>query len=190
VTTTERLFCTECGTVIPEEAKFCQGCGQPVRAGAAVLPTGAPKKKALRAWWRRRGGWKWWIIGLVVLIVVAVMLRRKPETVEARSVACYAAGSCVAVGWYEDNSRQFQAMIVSETHGVWGEASEVTLPANASSKPRAYLESVACTASRSCVAVGRYTDSSGNAEAMSLSETHGVWGGATEVTLPANARTR
>ena len=130
------------------------------------------------------------MLGLVVLIVIGVLLRRKPETVAARSVACYAAESCVAVGWYEDNSGQYQAMIVSETHGVWGQASEVMLPPHAGSRPGAYLESVACTASDSCVAVARYTDKSGELEAMVLSETNGVWGGATEVTLPANARTR
>lgn len=102
-------------------------------------------------------------------------------------VACPASGSCVAVGDYE-NPFNGQAIVVSETAGVWSQASEVTLPANAASNPHASLKGIVCPASGSCVAVGEYQDeSSGNSQAMVVSETDGVWGQATEITPPVNA---
>jgi hypothetical protein len=41
------------------------------------------------------------------------------------SVACTSAGNCVAVGFYTDSSgsKDRQAMVASETSGVWGQAS-------------------------------------------------------------------
>jgi hypothetical protein len=102
-------------------------------------------------------------------------------------VACPAAGSCVAVGSYVETSGEWQAMVLSEKHGVWGQASEIAPPANAASDPSPKLNAVACQASGSCVAVGEYEDSSHHRPVMIVSETGGVWGQAIEVSLPSNA---
>ncbi len=81
-------------------------------------------------------------------------------------------------------------MVVGETGGVWGQASEITLPSNASTNqdPEADLRSVACPTSGSCVAVGGYNDTVGEREEMGVSETGGVWGQVTQITPPANAK--
>jgi hypothetical protein len=48
-------------------------------------------------------------------------------------------------------------MVVTETKGVWGRASELTLPSGAEPKGQlAALDSVACTSPGRCVAVGTY----------------------------------
>ena len=112
------------------------------------------------------------------------------------SVACTGPGSCVAVGYYTDTngSNDYQAMVATETSGVWGQASEATLPSGANTaagKQYAALDSVACTGPGSCVAVGYYTDTNGSNDyqAMVATETSGVWGQASEATLPSGANT-
>jgi cytochrome c551/c552 len=104
------------------------------------------------------------------------------------AVACSAAGSCVGIGEYWDRSTKTEeAMVVTETGGKWAGASQITLPANAGGKPESRLDSVVCVASRPCVAVGRYTDSSGSQEAMVAEEPGAVWGQASQIVAPANA---
>jgi hypothetical protein len=105
----------------------------------------------------------------------------------APSVSCTESGDCAAVGHYIKEDGGEAAMAVTETGGVWGKASEITLPAKAASNPEASLSSVACPAARSCVAHGEYTDEDGDRKAMVAEETGGVWGTASEIELPANA---
>jgi hypothetical protein len=103
-------------------------------------------------------------------------------------VACSAAGSCVGIGEYWDRSTKTEeAMVVTETGGKWAQASQIALPANAGSKPESRLDSVVCVTSGPCVAVGRYTDSSGDREAMVAGESGGVWSPASEIQAPSNA---
>jgi hypothetical protein len=103
------------------------------------------------------------------------------------SVACTEPGACVAVGHYRTEGGSEAAMVVTETTGVWGTASELELPANAASDPQALLTSVVCPTAGSCVARGEYSNEAGDREAMVAEETDGVWGPARNVELPANA---
>jgi Putative Ig domain len=112
------------------------------------------------------------------------------------SVTCTSPGNCVGVGQYTDSNGtgDYQAMVATETGGVWGQASKLTLPsgANTSSGGQyAALNSVNCTSQGNCVAVGNYTDTNGteNLQAMIATETDGVWGQAGKLTLPAGANT-
>jgi hypothetical protein len=102
------------------------------------------------------------------------------------SLACASAGNCVAVGTYDDSSTYEEAMVVPDSGGVWGTASEVTLPAHATN-PQAFLQTVACGSVGNCVGVGGYKDASSYPQAMLVGESGGVWGSASEVTLPAHA---
>jgi hypothetical protein len=102
------------------------------------------------------------------------------------SLACASAGNCVAVGTYDDASTYQEAMVVPDSGGVWGTASEVTLPAHATN-PQAFLQTVACGSVGNCVGVGGYKDGSSYPQAMLVGESGGVWGTASEVTLPAHA---
>ena len=108
------------------------------------------------------------------------------------SVACTSPGNCVAVGQYRDNNEgdDYQAMVATETSGVWGQASELTLPSGANTvaeEQYAILDSVTCTSPGDCVAVGGYNDSSNDGQAMVAIEMSGVWGQASELTLPSGA---
>jgi|HubBroStandDraft_6_1064221.scaffolds.fasta_scaffold62365_3 hypothetical protein len=100
------------------------------------------------------------------------------------SVGCPRSGQCFAVGHDETGSSGSNAVVAGASGGVWGQAREIAPPPNAASQPDAHLRQVACSASESCVAIGDYTDSSGNPQAMAVTETGGKWGRASEITAP------
>jgi hypothetical protein len=100
------------------------------------------------------------------------------------SVGCPGSGQCFAVGYDETNSSGSNAVVAGASGGAWGQAREITPPPNAASQPDAHLRQVACSESESCVAIGEYTDSSGNPQAMAVTETSGEWGRASEITAP------
>jgi hypothetical protein len=118
------------------------------------------------------------------------------EKVTLNSVACTSQGNCVAVGNYADTGSmtEDQALVTTETNGVWGQGSKLTLPSGAdptdtAGGPSADLISVTCTGLGDCVAVGTYTDTGGSYQAMAATETGGVWGQAVELTLPSDEQT-
>ncbi len=102
------------------------------------------------------------------------------------SVSCPAVGWCAAIGSYADSSEKLQMMAATESGGVWGQASEIPLPASATGWE---LSSISCSAPESCVAVGLYYDGASISRTMAIADTGGSWGQAAEVTLPANAAT-
>lgn len=106
---------------------------------------------------------------------------------EVNSVACTGVGSCVAAGYYNGDTL-FQGFIVTESHGTWGLAREPALPVNSAASSDFQLNAMACTGPGSCVVIGDYKDSSGGFQAMVVTESKGTWKRATELTMPANAR--
>lgn len=103
------------------------------------------------------------------------------------SVSCPASGSCEAVGSYTDGSAKEQMMAVTETGGAWNQAAEIALPANAAANPDAHLVSLSCPVVGSCVAIGSYGDSANKLQMMAATESGGVWGGASQIPMPAGA---
>lgn len=102
------------------------------------------------------------------------------------SVACPPSGSCVAVGTYASGPEpsESDAMVVSESDGVWNQASEIVPPSSPSSPSRrvgAELDSVACPAAGSCAAIGQYFDGTEGWQTMAVSESDGEWGQAIEI---------
>jgi hypothetical protein len=97
------------------------------------------------------------------------------------SVSCATAGNCTAGGQYLDGSSHYQAFVVSETNGSWGNAIEVPGSATLNSGGGANTSSVSCATAGNCTAGGTYTDGSGNTQAFVVSETNGSWGNAIEV---------
>jgi hypothetical protein len=97
------------------------------------------------------------------------------------SVSCASAGNCSAGGYYVDGSGQYQAFVVSETHGSWRKAEEVPGTATLNQGGDATLESVSCASAGNCSAGGYYTDGSGNGQVFVVSEIHGTWGTAEEI---------
>ena len=104
------------------------------------------------------------------------------------SVACPAAGMCVATGDYTDANGSEDGLIETLSGGAWT-AAEAPLPANALAAPSAQLQSVACPAAGTCVAAGTYTTAgSGVSPDQGLIETlsGGTWTAA-EAPLPVGA---
>ncbi len=99
-----------------------------------------------------------------------------------KAVACPAAGSCVAVGDYNDRAGVSEAMVVTESAGTWGQAREIAVPSTGGGE----LDSVSCPAPGACAAVGYYGDGSSEAYPLAVSESGGTWGAARQVIVPAN----
>ena len=72
------------------------------------------------------------------------------------AVACPASSACVAVGQYDTRGQNTLAMAASESGGAWPRAREVALPIDgqAGDGLGASLESLACPAVGSCLALG------------------------------------
>jgi hypothetical protein len=71
------------------------------------------------------------------------------------SVACPAAGTCVAVGLYIDNTGVRRGLIDTLSAGTWT-ARQTTVPAGALATQSDVLTSVACPTTVSCAATGMY----------------------------------
>src|ERR1022692_1380292 len=104
-------------------------------------------------------------------------------------VACPSALVCLAVGDYLDSSGSGQGLLLAG-HGSSWTATRAPLPAGAAQPggagPAVSLGFVACPSASVCVAVGGYTDSSGNQQGLLLATRGSSWT-ATKVPLPAGA---
>lgn len=112
------------------------------------------------------------------------------STVELFGVACTSARACEAVGSYTDHAKHYQAMVISEARGRWGHGSELRVPPGASANPGANLAGISCVRAGECAAAGFYYTSISSEDdyvAMGIVESHGRWGRATRLRLPANA---
>ena len=107
------------------------------------------------------------------------------------SVSCTGPGDCVAVGGYEDYNPPLntqEAMVATETNGLWARAQQLQLPSDADTadRERGYLNSVDCTSLGNCVAVGAYTDTNGIPQELVATETAGTWAQAVKIAVPAS----
>lgn len=116
------------------------------------------------------------------------------------SVSCPSAGDCTAVGRYTDASPpegSWQGLVLSSTGGVWANAAEFKLPADAGTtngshpaQPDLAIDSVSCSSPGNCMAVGSYDATSANLEdALELTEANGSWATGVALTPPAGANT-
>ncbi|MGO8958224.1 MAG: hypothetical protein ACLQFR_12770 [Streptosporangiaceae bacterium] len=111
-------------------------------------------------------------------------------TAELFGVACTSGGACQAAGSYTDHAKHYQAMVISEAGGRWGRGSELRVPPGAAANPGANLNGISCVRAGECVAAGYYYTSNSNEDdylAMGAVESHGRWGRASRLRLPANA---
>jgi hypothetical protein len=113
------------------------------------------------------------------------------QDAEPGQVTCTSAGNCVTVGGYADTSTDSEPFVSTETNGAWNSPIEPALPSGAdpvAGDEEADLGDVACTSPGNCVAGGEYTDGSGPSDddyqAMTTTETNGVWAAAVETVLP------
>ena len=105
-------------------------------------------------------------------------------------ISCPAAGTCVATGWYGNESGLRSGYVDTLASGTWT-AATAPLPADAapeqnSSTASTFLAAVACTGTGTCVAPGQYQDASGQTRAFIDTLAGGTWT-ATAAPLPADA---
>jgi uncharacterized repeat protein (TIGR02543 family) len=82
------------------------------------------------------------------------------------SLSCATAGNCAVGGHYRDGAGQFQAFVLDEMGGSWGNAIEVPGTASLNGGGEASANSVSCATANTCTAAGYYTDASGHAQAF------------------------
>ena len=104
-------------------------------------------------------------------------------------VSCTSAGNCEAVGYFAASSENLVPMAVQELHGSWRAATEIGVPANATTARGAYavLDAVSCPKPGSCVGVGSYLSGSYKLEGLTAVESGGHWKPAAEAALLATA---
>ena len=106
-------------------------------------------------------------------------------SVNLSSIACLSASRCVAVGTYgQGNPGQLSDGLLLTGWGSSWTPAKAPLPSNGASGS---LSSVACPSPSECVAVGTYTDSSGE-HGLIVTGSGASWTAA-EAPLPANAGT-
>jgi hypothetical protein len=91
------------------------------------------------------------------------------------------AGNCSAAGIYTDSSGYFQAFVVNETNGSWGNAEEAPGTATLNTGGSASVPALSCPSAGDCAATGSYKDSSRQYEAFVVNEKDGTWGRAEEI---------
>jgi hypothetical protein len=101
-------------------------------------------------------------------------------------IACSSGVDCVGVGSFISASDVTEALVVDEVNGTWHRGEALELPGDASRFAGASVSEVACLSS-SCATFGTFNSTTGAIEAMSASDSGGVWTTASELTMPANA---
>jgi hypothetical protein len=97
-------------------------------------------------------------------------------------VACPAAGTCTAVGVYNDYSR---SLVVPITNGVPGQGAEATAPSGASTSVG--FNGLSCQSSGACLAVGSYGTTAAGTQAAVIPIQNGVPSASDQVALPSDA---
>jgi hypothetical protein len=85
------------------------------------------------------------------------------------SVSCVSAGTCSAVGFYEDSSGNEQGLLLSESSGTWSTGIKASLPSDAATNPSVELYALSCATAGSCAAINGYEDSSSHSQGLLVS---------------------
>jgi len=89
-------------------------------------------------------------------------------------ISCGTSTGCVAVGGYQSPSGNQLGVIVTRSGEHWS-AVEMPSPPASSVNLRPTFFAISCLGAGSCLAVGRYADSSNTAEALGLVQRSGHW---------------
>lgn len=102
------------------------------------------------------------------------------------SVSCPSAGTCTAVGEYQDNIGITHAMTLNYASGTWTSV-EMYAPTNAPDYTFSDLNAVSCVSVGNCVAVGDYRVSTIAEESFYAVETSGNWARGVALPVPSDA---
>jgi hypothetical protein len=101
-----------------------------------------------------------------------------------RGISCPVAGSCVAVGYYQDSSGSLHPLIDTLSGGTWTAADLPVTGLSPAAASNVILGLVSCPVTGSCAAAGSYNDTSGHRQGLLASLANGTW---TAVTAPTSA---
>jgi len=90
------------------------------------------------------------------------------------AVSCPSVTLCFAGGWHYDATAQSQPLMLTWSRGKWA-AVRVPLPSGAAANPQAAITGLSCPSVTQCIAVGRYTDTQGNQQALLLTRSGTNW---------------
>jgi hypothetical protein len=160
----------------------CAGAGDCVAVGSYIeaIPT---ENEIFRAFVLRstNGAWE----DTAKVVVTPGQVEEKPNA-RLESVACWAPGSCTAVGQYRqtyEGRLGFRAMGVTEIAGTWQPATDIGT--RRGQDVGANLVSVACGASGGCEAVGNLVESGREFPLVAAGAGAG-WRGPYEIAVPAD----
>jgi LPXTG-motif cell wall-anchored protein len=88
------------------------------------------------------------------------------------SVSCGSVGNCSAVGYFANVDEDYEALTMTSTNGVWGQATPVVFADGVQGGPNAESLSVSCGSVGNCAAVGFFTDVDSNNEAFTMMSTY------------------
>jgi hypothetical protein len=100
-------------------------------------------------------------------------------------ISCGGAGSCVAVGSYDNNSGGISGLLETLSSGTWT-ARRAPLPSGANTFGTTDVNAISCPSAASCEAVGGFDASGGNRYGFIDTLSGGSWS-AIRAPLPANA---
>jgi len=153
-----------------------------VTGAAAATPAGSPPSLAQATGSVPPGG-TWGTSTDVPGVAALADAASSDNSVGLTALSCTAPGECVAVGSYSaivNGSNTIHPYIASEVNGVWGNASEVTVPgANLGQ-----LEVVSCPSAGNCSASGEFypTTNLSVRQPFVIDEVGGIWQTAQPVT--------
>lgn len=104
------MYCSNCGSRLPDDARFCPNCGAARSGASAQKSSPAPKKRGFGTWVLRV-----FIASLILTAVNHFTAKPAPQkTVEIKPAATVAAPSSPAPssrapqsGWYEKNGKRY-----------------------------------------------------------------------------------
>ncbi len=131
------------------------------------------------------------VVGLAALAPSASAAQINPA-VQLQALSCASSGNCSAVGDYDDELGDTQALLVTESHGHWQHAVQARAPGGAAVDPFKVsdgggLVDISCAAAGDCSAVGRYTDAKRTDHGILFTEKNGHWSRGVQMLPPTNA---
>ena len=121
--------------------------------------------------------------------VFATGVQHPTPDAQFRSVSCASAGNCTAVGNFKNGTGGYEALSMTSTNGVWGQATPAVFATGVQHpNPDADFRSVSCASAGNCTAVGTFLNVSGFGETFTMTSTNGIWAQATGTAFPAGMR--
>jgi len=123
--------------------------------------------------------------GTAAPVVFASGVQHPTPNATMWALSCVSAGNCTAGGTFQSAAGYTESYTVSSSGGVWGTAEPVVFAAGVHNTA---LWNLTCASAGNCTAVGEFTNTTGGAEAFTVSSSGGVWGTAAPVVFASGVQ--